>query len=116
MSREWVLKMLVSHGLSEVEAEVYLFLVRAGPVKGRDIANELKLYKRQVYRRLKSLRAKGMVNASHERPARFSAVPLEKVLDQFMKGRKKQAKALQASRKELLSTWRSMIDKGSTNT
>lgn len=114
MSREWVLKTLIGLELSEVEAEVYFFLAQAGPVKGRDIANARGLYKQQVYRSLKSLRAKGMVNATLEHPARFSAVPLEKVLDRFMKAKTEQAKNLQASRDELLSTWRSTIEKDST--
>jgi len=78
MNRERVLKTLVSLGLSQVEAEVYFFLAQAGPVKGRDIAETLKLYKQQVYRNLKSLHAKGMVNTTFDRPARFSAVSLEK--------------------------------------
>jgi sugar-specific transcriptional regulator TrmB len=115
MSREWVLKTLVSLGLSQVEAEVYFFLAQAGPVKGRDIAQTLKLYKKKVYRGLKSLQAKGMVNATLERPARFSAVSLERVLDQFMKAKMGQAKGLQASREELLSTWRLMMEQDFTS-
>ena len=115
MSREWVLRTLVSLGLSEAEAEVYFFLAQTGPVKGRDIAKELKLYKQQVYRSLKKLRAKGMVNATSEHPARFSAVSLEKVLEQFMKAKMGQAKVLQASKEELLSNWRSMFETNSAN-
>jgi hypothetical protein len=42
-------------------------------------------------------------------------VPLEKVLDQSMKEKNEQAKALQASREELLSNWHTMIEKSSVN-
>ena len=109
MSREWVLKTLVGLGLSQVEAEIYLFLSQTGPVKGRDIAEMLKLYKQQLYRSLKSLKCKGCVEATLGRPARFSAVPLEKVLDLFMKTKMEQAEDLKASRDKLLSSWRSII-------
>ena len=115
MSREWVLKTLVDLGLSQVEAEVYFFLAQAGPLKGKDITSTLKLYKHQVYRSLKSLQCKGCIKATLEHPAQFFAVPLEKVLDQFMKEKLGQAKDLQASREELLITWRSMIEKYSAN-
>jgi len=71
--------------------------------------------KQQIYRSLKSLEAKGIVSATHARPAQFSAVSLEEVLDVVMKAATEQAKALQASRKELLSTWRSMIENSSSN-
>jgi sugar-specific transcriptional regulator TrmB len=113
MSREWVLKALVDLGLSQVEAEVYFFLAQACPAKGKDIASTLKLHKHQLYRILKSLQCKGCIKATLERPAQFFAVPLEKVLDQSMKEKNEQAKALQASREELLSNWRSMIEKNS---
>jgi hypothetical protein len=83
MRREWVLKTLVDLGLSQVEAEVYFFLAQAGPVKGRDVTNTLKLYKHQLYRSLKEKMG--------------------------------QAKDLQASREELLSTWHKMIEKSSVN-
>jgi len=116
MSREWVLKTLVGLGLSEVEAEVYIFIVEAGPVKGRDIAETLKLHKQQVYRSLNTLRDKGMVSATFERPARFFAVPLEKVLDRFMKAKIVQAEGLQASREELLSSWRLIMAQNSART
>jgi sugar-specific transcriptional regulator TrmB len=69
----------------------------------------------QVYRCLKSMRAKGLVSATFERPALFSAVSLEKVLDQVMKAKMGQAKNLQSNREELLSSWRSMIQKDSAN-
>jgi sugar-specific transcriptional regulator TrmB len=80
-------------------------------MKGRDIAAALKLYKQQLYRSLKSLKCKGCVKATLGRPAWFSAVSLEEVLDQFMKSKEKQAKILQASRDELLSAWRSLPEK-----
>ncbi len=115
MSREWVLKTLVDLGLSQVEAEVYFFLAQAGPLKGRDITNTLKLHKYQVYRSLKSLQCKGCIKATLEHPAQFFAVPLEIVLDQFMKEKMGQAKDLQTSRDELLFAWRSMIEKYSAN-
>jgi len=75
----------------------------------------LNTHKRQVYRILKKLQNKEIVNATSCLPAKFYAVPLEKVLDLFMKVATEQTKALRASRKELVSTWRSMIEKDSSN-
>ncbi len=61
----------------------------------------------------KNLQTRGMVKATHELTIQYDAVSLKKVLDQFIKERKEQAEALQASRQELLSTWRIMIEKDS---
>jgi len=113
LSREWIIKTLVGLGLSEVEAEVYFFLAQAGPVRGREIAKALKLYRQQVYHSLKNLQAKGMVKVTRERTNQFAAISLEKVLDQLTKEKTKQAKALQENREKLLSNWRSMIKENS---
>ena len=115
MSLERMLDTLVSLGLTRTEAQAYIFLAKMGPHRGKELANALKLTEQQLHSSLKSLQAKGIVNAILERPARFSAVSLERVLDQFMKTKKEQAKALQASREELLSKWRSMLEKDSSN-
>ena len=111
MSREWMLKTLASLGFTETDAQVYVFLTTEGPKKARDIAEALKLYRRQLYRTLKNLQSKGIVNASPEYPARFSAVLFEKVLDLLIKAKTEQQQALQESKEELLSTWRSITKK-----
>ena len=115
LSLERALDTLMSLGLTQTEAQAYVFLAKRGPHNGKELANALRITKQQLYRSLRKLRAKGMVNASPQRPAQFSAVSLQKVLELFLKAKMEQAKALRASRKELLSTWRSMNEKDSAN-
>jgi len=69
----------VGLGLTDVDAGIYLLLAKEGPRKGKSIGEALNLYKQQLYRSLKRLQEKGMVSSTLERPARFSAVSLEKV-------------------------------------
>jgi sugar-specific transcriptional regulator TrmB len=106
-------KAIVSIELSETDARVYVFLALNGPHRAREISSRMNLYKAQLYRVLKSLQSKGMVNASPEYPARYSAVLFEKVLDLLIKAKKEQQQALQESKEELLSTWRSITKKKS---
>ena len=110
-----MLETLVNLGFKQQDAEVYVFLALNGSKKAKDIADALNTHKRQVYRILKKLQNKEIVNATSSLPAKFYAVPLEKVLDLFMKVATEQTKAFRASRKELISTWRSMIEKDSSN-
>ena len=112
MSREQLVKTLESLGLSQTDVKVYLCLSRE-PEKARSIVDTLEISKQQIYRSLKNLRAKGLVIATSTRPAQFSAVSLEKILNLVMIVATEQAKALQASKKELLSTWHLMIKKNS---
>ena len=111
MNHEELLRIMVDLGIKKLDAEIYLLLATNGSKKGRVISNELKINKTQLYRSLKKLQSKGMVNASPEHPARFSAVLFDKFLDLLIKAKKEQAKTLQASEKELLSSWRSITAK-----
>jgi sugar-specific transcriptional regulator TrmB len=111
-----MLKTLVSVGFTETDAQVYVYLTTEGLQKATDIAEALKLYSRPLYRTLKNLQAKGIVNASPENPARFLAVPFEKILELLIKAKKEQQKELRESREELLSTWQSITKKDANAT
>jgi sugar-specific transcriptional regulator TrmB len=111
MNHEQLLRILVDLGIKRLDAEVYLYLATMGPKKGRAVSNELKINKTQLYRSLKELQSKGMVNSSSEHPTHFSAILFDEVLDLLIKTKKEQAKSLQASKEELLSTWRSITEK-----
>lgn len=104
-----MVKTLESFGLKRLDVEVYVYLVQHDPQKARDIAEALETYKRQLYRSLKSLRRKGMVSASQERPALFSAVSFDKVLDQFIKANREEAQRIEESKEQILSMWRSNV-------
>ena len=100
MTQEWIIKTLVGLGLSQIDAEVYIFLSTVGPQNARNIADMLKLYKQELYRSLKRLQVKGIVNSSAERPAVFSSISFDKVLDLFLVVKKEEANVLQESRDE----------------
>ena len=109
MSREWMVKTLESLGLKHLDAEVYVYLTQNDPQKARDITEALETYKRQLYRSLRNLQRKGMVSASQERPARFSAVSFDQVLDQFIKANREEAQHIEENKEQILSMWRSKI-------
>ena len=106
-----MLKTLVNLGFKQSDSEVYVFLAEMGPQEGKAIADALKLPRQQLYRSLKNLQFRGMVSASPRQSARFSATPLEKVIDSLIEAKKEQALALQESKERLLSSWRTKIMK-----
>ena len=109
LSKEWMLKTLESLGLRCLEAEVYVYLTQNDPQKAQEIAQALETYWRQLYRSLKILQRQGMVNASQERPARFSAVAFDKVLDHFIEANREEALSIEENREQILSIWRTKI-------
>lgn len=105
------MKALKGLGLSNIDAQVYVFLAKDGLHSERKIAEMLELQERQVYRSLKNLQRIEIVKAIGEQPMQFSAVPFEEVIDLFIEVKKEQAKNMQENREELLSSWKATIKK-----
>jgi sugar-specific transcriptional regulator TrmB len=96
-------------GFTQADAEVYVSLAEHGSQRAREIAEALKTYRQQVYRSLKNLKAKGIVNASTDHPAQFSAISFEKVLDLHMKANVEEARRVEQNRDELLTKWQTLL-------
>ena len=103
-----MLKTLESLGIAQLDAKVYVFLAKKGPQKAIDVAKYLKMPKQTLYVVIKNLQRKGLVTSTLEHPARFSAVPFEKVLDLFVKAKMEEAQRIQKDRNEILSDWQSI--------
>lgn len=93
-------------GFSDKEIEVFTILGKFGPTKGTDITKKLKMNSGQVYRILKGLEKKGLIESTLENPKRFVAVPLEKVIDSFIISKRKEADQIEKTKEDLLSDWK----------
>lgn len=109
MSRERIAEALKGLGLSNIDAQVYIFLAKQGPHRIGETATELDMHERKVRKSLRDLESTGIVKASIEYPLEFVAAPFEEVIDLLIKIRREQAKTMQESKKELLSSWRTTI-------
>ncbi len=108
MAQDKVHKTLENIGLNSTDAQVYIFLGKRGPQRAKDISAALQMPKNLLYQALKNLQAKGIVNATLERPARFSAEPFEKVLDIFVNAKLDEVKKIESNKTEILSEWKSI--------
>ena len=111
MERVCVFKSLAGLGLDENEVHIYLYLTNEGPQKARNIGKALNMSTQRIYRSLRKMRVKGIVNTSSEHPACFSAVPFDIVLDLFIRAKIEVAKNMMENKEELLSSWRSITAK-----
>ena len=114
LSLERVLRLLEASGFSRVTAEVYVHLAKMGPKNGRDLTSGLKMTKQQLYPILKSLQKKGIVTISPKRPALFSALAFEELLNLYVKLNVDQAKIIKETMEELLASWRDITKKNNT--
>ncbi len=109
MSQEKVLCTLESLGFAKLDAQVYLLLGKKGPQKAKTIGKLLNIPKTRLYVILRSLQSKGLVNATLEYPAKFSALPFEKALDLFVKAKMEDAQRIEKGKTEILNDWKAIV-------
>ena len=98
--------------MTEKEIEVYIFLTKHGALKGLELAKRIKKHKAQVYNILKNLQTKGLVEPTIEFPARFTAVPFEKIIDLSIEAKREEAAFIENAKKEIMSHWSSISQSG----
>ena len=111
MSKKRIIKALKGLGLSQDDARVYVFLAKYGPHKEKEIIDILKLYERQTVHSLKNLQEIEIVIPIEGHPISYSAVPFEEVIDLSIEVKKEQAKTMQESKEELLSSWKTITNR-----
>ncbi len=102
LGEETIKRVLRNSGLTEKEAEVYIFLSQHDIRKGTEIAQLLKKDKAQVFRILRRLQTKGFVEATLEFPSRFTVVPFENILSSLVRAKQEEVAFIKGAKKELL--------------
>ncbi len=98
-------KVLRDFGLTEKEAEIYILLAKSGVLRGGEIVARSRKHRAQVYRILKILQTRGLVETTLEAPTRFTAVPFEAFLDLNIRAKRDEAALIEKEKQELLVDW-----------
>ncbi len=105
MSEKDITKFLQALGFSKREVQIYIFLAKAGVQTTSFVAKRLKMERVQAYRTFKKLQEKGFIEATLERPTRFTVIPFEKLFEGFLETRKSELASLHDQKKDLLDAW-----------
>jgi sugar-specific transcriptional regulator TrmB/CBS domain-containing protein len=108
LSEKDITRFLQALGFSKREVQIYIFLAKAGVQTTSFVAKRLKMERVQAYRTFKKLQEKGFIEATLERPTRFTVVPFEKLFEGFLETRKSELSSLNNQKDELMTAWRSV--------
>jgi sugar-specific transcriptional regulator TrmB/CBS domain-containing protein len=108
MSEKDVTKFLQALGLSKREIEVYMFLAKRGVQSTSFVSKKLRMERVHAYRTFKRLQEKGFIEATLERPTRFTVVPFEGLLESFINAKKTEVNNLDEQKESLLASWRTI--------
>ena len=106
MSKDTLVIALKNFGLTNKEIEAYILLAKSGsPLKGTELAKQMKRNKGQIYRILKNLQKKGFVESTLEYPKRFLALRIEKILEIITKAKRDELASIEKSTDDLIRDW-----------
>lgn len=108
MCPEKVRKALKNIGLTEKEIDLYIFLAKQPALRSGEISKGLRTHRVEIYRILKSLQTKGAVEATLESPTRFIVIPLETVLDSFIKAKQQETIQMESTKQSVLNEWKNI--------
>jgi len=108
LSEKDISKFLQALGLSKREIQIYMFLAKSGVQSTSFAAKRLKMERVQAYRTFKKLQEKGFIEATLERPTRFTIVPFKALLDSFINAKKNEVTNLNEQKESLLDSWRTI--------
>lgn len=102
---EIVEQSLVKYGLSESETKAYLYLAMSGEKRASEIAEGISLHRTEAYRILRDLEKRSIVIETFEAPVKFSAVPLDKAVEQLVETQRMKVDLLEKEKSELIQIW-----------
>ncbi|MCX8170817.1 MAG: ArsR family transcriptional regulator, partial [Candidatus Bathyarchaeota archaeon] len=93
---EEILNMLQTYGLTRAQAQIFVYLIRAGASGVGDISKALKVNRMKIYRNLKRMENMGLVSVLPGRPMRFSAVPANIALNTLLSAAKRKVSEMES--------------------
>ncbi|HYK93518.1 MAG TPA: helix-turn-helix domain-containing protein [Thermoplasmata archaeon] len=99
-------ELLFEHGIPERAARLYVGACREGPQTVAELARASGLHRVEAYRCLQVLLARGLLRSTGGRPARYVALPLDQLLDRWIRRSTEKLDRWKGDREKLLAEWR----------
>jgi len=112
---ERVLETLKSFGFKQSDAKIYILLAKEGPHTTRDLETAVRIEKWQVYKSLRNLRKRGIVTAVLHRPALYSAIPFDRLIDLAAKAIIDKAQREEEIKEQAIQYWEVMLREDSSS-
>lgn len=108
LSREEIVEQLQAFGLLKNEVHVYFLLSKAGTSTAGVIARTLGTNRMGIYRTLKALEEKGLVESTVGRPSKFVALPVSDFLNRHIEEVKAKTSSLETRRERIVEYYEQM--------
>ncbi len=93
----------MSLGLTQLEAQIYVYLAKKGPREEKDLAHALETTDEELCRSLLNLQENGFVTSKIEHQTIFTAVPLEQVIENIVKAKTEETQRMEEEKENYLA-------------
>jgi sugar-specific transcriptional regulator TrmB len=100
-----LVELLVAHGVPEPEARIYLVASHEGPLPASELARATAVHRVHAYRYISHLVKQGLLVASGRRPQRFASLPVDELIDRWIREEAGRLETLRQGRSRLLAEW-----------
>ena len=101
--------LLLEHGVPERGARIYVAACREGPQTAAELARRSGLHRVEAYRFIRGLEERGLLRSAGGRPARFVALPLDQLIDRWIRRTGERLERLKGDRDKLIQDWRDSL-------
>lgn len=108
MSLDRITRLLNALGFSIIEAKVYIYVAKLGPLSNEEIASQLDVKPMDLCQILEELVKKGVITPTIKNELRYTALPFEELIDNLIKTEIDQTKEVKKNHQELILTWKKM--------
>lgn len=109
MSLYRIIKLLNALGFSSLEAKVYIYIAKLGPLSNEDIASRVEITLEQLVPILEALVKKGVISPTVQNQLVYNALSFEQLLDELIKSEIDQTQKIENTHQQLISLWKNTL-------
>ena len=108
MSLNRITKLLNALGFSNLEAKVYIYVSKLGPLLNEEIASQLDIKLMDLCQILDRLVKRGVITPTIVNELSYTALPFEELLDTFVRTEIDRNEEVMRNHQQLISTWKNL--------
>jgi sugar-specific transcriptional regulator TrmB len=109
LSYNRITKLLSALGFSNLDAKIYIYVAKLGPLSDEEIAERLEIGMEQVVPILGELVKRGVITPVLQNQLVYSALSFEDLLDELIESEIIQTGEIKNNRHQLISFWRNTL-------
>lgn len=100
--------MLNALGFSNLEAKVYIYVAKVGPLSNEEIASQLDIKLMDLYQILERLVKRGVLTPTIVNELSYTALPFEELINTFVRTEVDRNEEVMRNYQQLISTWKNL--------